>query len=49
MIKNLHNFKLHKETIFIGASNNTRFGDVSYNLIFSTGGSDNNGLADWDS
>lgn len=38
-------FQTSQGTIFIGASNNTRFGDVSYNLIFSTGGSDNNGLA----
>jgi len=43
--KNSSQFQTSQGTIFIGASNNTRFGDVSYNLIFSTGGSDNNGLA----
>ena len=43
--KNFSQFQTSQGSIYIGASNNTRFGDVSYNLIFSTGGSDNNGLA----
>jgi hypothetical protein len=38
-------FQTSQGTIFIGASDNTRFGDVSYNLIFSTGTSNRNGLA----
>ena len=43
--KNSSQFQTSQGSIFLGASNITRFGDVSYNLIFSSGGTDNNGLA----
>lgn len=43
--KNSSQFQTSQGSIFIGASSNTRFGDVSYNLIFSTGTTNRNGLA----